>query len=178
MAFQDSKTYQNLFVAYEKELQSCARYLIDSDIARMAGYIEISVLYEETARNSKEHARIWLRQINEGNLPSLSETLQQSIQNENQMSSEMYQNFSSVALEEGYDDIAALFSGVANIDYNHNSQFRLVYQNVQNNQVFCKPNTRLWICMQCGNIISGECAPLVCPVCGFPQGFYRLFLPS
>jgi rubrerythrin len=176
MAFQDSKTYQNLLVAYEKELLLSAKYLIYSDIARNTGYIEISNVYDTTVINNKEHARIWLRRINEGNLPSLPEVLHQSMQEELQMSSDMYQKFADTASEEGYDDIRALFSGVANIDYNHSTQFRVILENVNNDQVFCKPEARLWICMQCGNIMSGECAPIICPVCGFPQGFYRLYI--
>ena len=176
MAFQDSKTYQNLITAYDKELMSSASYLIYSDIARNAGYIEISDIYDVIARNNKEHARIWLRRINEGKLPTLSEALRQSMQNEYEMSSVMYQNFTTVARDEGYDDIAALFSGVANIGYYHSSEFQDILGNVETNQVFCKPQERLWICMQCGNIMSGICAPEICPVCGFPQGFYKLYI--
>lgn len=175
MAFQDSKTYQNLLTAYDNELMSSASYLIYSDIARNAGYMEISNIYDVTAKNNKEHARIWLRRINEGKLPSLPEALRESIQNEFQMSSEMYQNFTTIAREEGYNDIAALFSGVANIGYYHSSQFQEILENVENDQFFCKPQDRLWICMQCGNIMSGECAPEICPVCAFPQGFYKLY---
>ncbi|BBF41716.1 rubrerythrin [Lachnospiraceae bacterium KM106-2] len=175
MDFQQSRTYQNLLQAYENELLSSARYLIYEDIARNEGYIEIGNIYETTARNDKEHARIWLRRINQGTLPNTATVLQESIQVESEMAGEMYQEFARVAREEGYSDIAALFSGVANIDYNHGFQFTELYENVENNQVFCKPEPTLWICMQCGNVMSGECAPVICPVCGFPQGYYRLY---
>lgn len=175
MDFQQSRTYQNLLQAYENELLSSARYLIYEDIARNEGYIEIGNIYETTARNHKEHARIWLRRINQGTLPNTATVLQESIQVESEMAGEMYQEFARVAREEGYSDIAALFSGVANIDYNHGFQFTELYENVENNQVFCKPEPTLWICMQCGNVMSGECAPVICPVCGFPQGYYRLY---
>lgn len=175
MDFQQSRTYQNLLQAYENERLSSARYLIYEDIARNEGYIEIGNIYETTARNDKEHARIWLRRINQGTLPNTATVLQESIQVESEMAGEMYQEFARVAREEGYSDIAALFSGVANIDYNHGFQFTELYENVENNQVFCKPEPTLWICMQCGNVMSGECAPVICPVCGFPQGYYRLY---
>lgn len=175
MDFQQSRTYQNLLQAYENELLSSARYLIYEDIARNEGYIEIGNIYETTARNDKEHARIWLRRINQGTLPNTATVLQESIQVESEMAGEMYQEFARVAREEGYSDIAALFSGVANIGYNHGFQFTELYENVENNQVFCKPEPTLWICMQCGNVMSGECAPVICPVCGFPQGYYRLY---
>lgn len=176
MAFKDSKTYQNLLIAYQKELILCSKYLIYSDIARNQNYIEMSNVYDVTSQNNKEHARIWLRIINEGNLPTLSEALLQSAQEEYEISNVMYQNFGDIAREEGYNDIAALFSGVANIDYTHSAHFNQMYNDLEVNQVFCKPEKRLWICMQCGNIMSGECAPEICPVCEFPQGYYKLYI--
>jgi rubrerythrin len=175
MDFQQSRTYQNLLQAYENELLSTTKYLIYQDITRNEGYIEISNIYETVARNNKEHARIWLRTINQGTLPDTTTVLQESIQIESENASNMYQEFAAIAVEEGYPEIASLFSGVANIDYNHEFQFRTIYENVVNNQVFCKPETTLWICIQCGNVMSGECAPVICPVCKFPQGFYKLY---
>jgi rubrerythrin len=87
----------------------------------------------------------------------------------------MYRDFARVAQEEGYNDLAALFNGVANIELNHNSIFQRHLNDINSNRVFCKEESTLWICMQCGNIMNGACAPEVCPVCGFPQGFYRLY---
>ena len=174
MDFQQSRTFANLLNAYEAELKSSTKYLINAEIARNEGYIEIGNIYDTTARNNKQHAIIWQRQLNQGILPDTATTLEESIQEENENASVMYQDFARIAREEGYLDIAALFSGVANIDYNHGYEFRVQYENVINNEVFCKPVTRLWICMQCGNILSGECAPEICPVCGYPQGYYRL----
>ena len=173
MDFIDSKTYQNLETAYKTELMCSSKYLIYGDIARQEGYIEIGNIYDITARNEKEHARIWLRRINEGSLPTTSENLQESIKTESYNASHMYQNFASVAKEEGFDDIASLFSGVANIEYNHLTNFQNQYDNLVSGKLFCNPNETLWICMQCGNILSGPCAPDICPICGFPQGFYR-----
>ena len=173
MDFINSKTYQNLQTAYKSELMCTSKYLIYSDIARQNGYIEIGNIYDVTARNEKEHARIWLRKIQQGTLPTVPETLQESIKTENYNASEMYQNFASVAKEEGFTDIAALFSGVANIEYNHVTTFENQYDNLINGKLFCNPNETLWVCMQCGNILSGQCAPEICPICGFPQGYYR-----
>ncbi|BCN30726.1 rubrerythrin family protein [Anaeromicropila herbilytica] len=175
MDFKQSKTYNNLLTAYEKELELSAKYLIYRDIANREGFIEIGNIYEVTSRNNKEHARIWLRRLNEGKLPTTQEALTESTADELKMASEMYQGFSTIAKEEGYDDIAALFNGVSNIDFNHSSRFEKLRTNVANNQVFCKPEETLWICMQCGNIMSGLCAPDICPVCGFPNSYYRLF---
>jgi len=175
MDFQSSRTFQNLQTAYKEELMASTRYNIFSDIAKNEGFIEIGNIYDVTARNEKEHARVWLRRINQGTLPKTAEVLQESSQYEYMISSTMYQEFASIALEEGYNDIAALFNGIANIDYNHSDNFNILYENVLNNEVFCKPESTLWICLQCGNILFGDCAPAICPICGFPQGYYKLY---
>ena len=175
MDFQQSRTYANLLASYEHELKNSAQYEIYADIARNETYIEIANIYEVTARNDKEHARIWLRQMNQGILPTTEETLRNSAQIETETASNMYQEYARIAREEGFNDIAALFSGVANIDFNHSTEFMNQYEEVISNEVFCKPFNTLWICMQCGNIMSAECAPIICPVCGFPQGYYRLY---
>ena len=175
MEFQESRTYKNLRTAYSEELMSSTRALIFGDVARSEGYIEIGKIYETAALNNKEHARIWLRRMREGTLPTTLEALQESARQEYEAANVMYQEFASIAIEEGYQDIAALFSGVANIDFNHSYEYRAQADDIQADQVFCKPEVRLWICMQCGNIMSLQCAPAICPVCGFPQGYYRLF---
>lgn len=91
------------------------------------------------------------------------------------MGNQLYREYARIANEEGYANIEALFNGVANIDLNHGLQLDVQYNDVIRNQVFCKPRETLWICMQCGNILSGLCAPEICPVCGFPQGYYRVY---
>ncbi len=175
MEFKDSRTYQNLLVAYKSELEESTRLLIYGDIARSEGFIEISRIYEVAALNDKEHARIWYRRLNDGTLPNTLETLREADDEERSSANVMYQEFAAIAREEGFDDLAALFSGVANIDFNHSYEFRIQADNIETEEVFCKPVNDLWICMQCGNIMSSLCAPAVCPVCSFPQGYYRLF---
>lgn len=175
MEFQQSRTYSNLQSAYEEELKASTRYSIYGDRARLDGYEEIGNIYDFFSKNDKEHARIWLRRLNEGILPTTSELLLASEQEENYAGNEMYREFARIAREEGFDDIAALFNGVANIDLNHGLRFRTLYEELERGEIFCKPRETLWICMQCGNIMSGECAPEICPVCGFPQGYYRLY---
>ncbi|WMC92073.1 rubrerythrin family protein [Kineothrix sp. MB12-C1] len=173
MEFRESRTYRNLLKAYEDELMLSARFNLYGAIAQVDGYIAISRLYQTVAGQDLEHARIWLRQINEGVLPDTATNLSQSANAENAIAGNEYQQFVEVAREEGYEHIAALFAGIANIDYYHGAQFQQQYDNVITNQVFCKPEETFWICMECGNIMSGLCAPEICPVCGFPQGFYR-----
>jgi rubrerythrin len=175
MAFQDSRTYANLQNAFNMELRLSALYSIYGDIARQAGYIQIGNIYEILQRNNKEHARIWLRNINEGILPDTAQVLAASMQQEYYMGNQLYREYARIANEEGYANIEALFNGVANIDLNHGLQLDVQYNDVIRNQVFCKPRETLWICMQCGNILSGLCAPEICPVCGFPQGYYRVY---
>ncbi|RDU21954.1 rubrerythrin family protein [Anaerosacchariphilus polymeriproducens] len=175
MDFQQSETYKNLLKAYEAELLTSAKFEINADIAQYETYIEIRNLFMFTANNNRQHARIWLRKMNQGNLPTTVQNLLESTRIETQMASDMYQQFAETARREGFLEIAALFSGVANIDYFHAATFSTIYENIMNEQYFCKPVNVLWICLQCGNILSGECAPLICPVCGFPQGYYKLF---
>lgn len=174
MEFQQSRTYSNLQNAMNYELNASTLFSISGDRARQEGYQEIGSIYDTIQRNTKEHARIWLRQLNNGTLPSTSEFLI-SDSNLEGSAGDDYREYARIALEEGFDNIAGLFSGIANIDLNHSLQLRMLYENVVRDEVFCKPLERLWICMQCGNIMSGLCAPEVCPVCGFPQGYYRPF---
>ncbi|HKL80596.1 MAG TPA: rubrerythrin family protein [Mobilitalea sp.] len=177
MEFQQSRTYSNLQNAYEIELMMSSRDLIYSDRARQEGYIQISNIFEVISKNNREHARIWLRRLNEGILPSTSEFLQAAFQEESYNGNELYREYARIAREEGFDEISSLFSGIANIDINHSQTFLSLYDDIERSQVFCKPQETLWICMQCGNIMYGDCAPEICPVCGFPQGFYMLYNP-
>lgn len=177
MDFLQSRTYENLNIAYEDACIASTRYRIFADIAQKDGYIQISNIFRETASQDKEHASIWLRNINQGLLPDTEEALRQSIDYENDIASNTYQEFALVAKEEGFMDIATLFAGIANINYYHGTTFANLYENVTQDEVFCKPAETLWICIKCGNIMSGECAPVICPICKFPQGYYRLYDP-
>ncbi len=175
MDFQQSRTYRNLQIAYDGELMTSTKYELYGDTARLDGYMEIGNIFDITSRNEKEHARIWLRRLNNGVLPTTEQNLLDSTESETAVGSTEYREYARVAREEGYNDIAALFNGVANIELNHDLRFRSLYNDVVRGEVFCKPEATLWICMQCGNIMSGICAPEICPVCSFPQGFYRLY---
>lgn len=174
MDFQQSKTYSNLVKAYQYELFASTYYLLNADQARLEGYIEMGNIFDVTARNEKEHGRIWQRQINGGTLPNTEQNLLDSSNLEVEAVA-FYREYAKTATEEGYTDIARLFNGVANIELNHDLNFRTQYDNLLRGEVFCKPQETLWICMQCGNIMSGTCAPEICPVCGFPQGYYRVY---
>ncbi|TCL55033.1 rubrerythrin [Kineothrix alysoides] len=173
MEFRESRTYRNLLRVYEEELMFSSRFALYGEIAQTDGYITISRLYNTLSGQDLEHARIWLRAIYEGTLPSTATNLIESANAEYAIAGNQYQEYVQIAREEGFDHIAALFAGVANIDYNHATLLQQQYDNVVSGQVFCKPEEIVWVCMQCGNIMSGLCAPEICPVCGFPQGYYR-----
>jgi rubrerythrin len=175
MDFQQSRTYNNILNAYNLESIVSTTYQIYADRARQEGYVEIGAVFDVTARNEKEHARIWLRRINNGELPTTEENLLHSAEIEAEAGNVTYREYARVAREEGFNDIAALFNGIANIELNHNLTFQTFYDNVVRGEVFCKPAQVLWICMQCGNIMSAPCAPEICPVCSFPQGYYRIY---
>lgn len=175
MDFLESQTYTNLNIAFNAEAIASTRDRIFADVARQEGYMEIGKIYEVTSQHNLEHARIWFRQLNQGILPNTEEALLQSRDNELNLANNQYQDFARTAREEGFMDIAALFAGIANIDYNQGTRFSRLFRNVVQHEVFCKPAEVLWICMQCGNIMSGECAPLICPVCDYSQSYYRLY---
>ncbi len=174
MDFQQSKTYQNLQSAYERELMVSTLYNIFADKAVVDGYIEIANIFEITASNEKEHARIFLRKLNNDVIPGTEQNLLSAADYENETST-LYREFANTARDEGYSDLAALFNGIANIELYHNLRFRTQYENMVRNEVFCRPEERLWICLQCGNIMGGRCAPEICPICNYPQGYYALY---
>ncbi|HKM05178.1 MAG TPA: rubrerythrin family protein [Lachnospiraceae bacterium] len=175
MNFKQSKTYANLEKAYESELISSTRYHLYADKAQQDRYIEISNIFMDTSDIEKAHAAIWLRKLNMGLLPTTLENLESAVYYESYAGNQMYRDFAKVAKEEGYLELEALFNGVANIEINHELVFQILLENVKNDQVFCKEKEVLWICINCGNIMRGVCAPEICPVCLFPQGYYKLF---
>ena len=178
MDFQQSQTYINLQNAANMEKLLNTEYMLYSDQARHEGYIQISEIYEVIARNTREHARIWIRQLNNGVMPLTEGNLRNSILSETYIGNQLYQQYSQIAAEEGYLEIAALFNGISNIELNHNLILEDLYADIIRGELFCKATPVLWICMQCGNIMSGLCAPEICPVCGFPQGYYRQYFPT
>lgn len=175
MDFQQSKTYANITSAFQTERIACTTNQLYADRARQEGYIEIGDVFDVTARNHKEHSRIFWRRLNNGVLPPTVDNLQSGAEQEAYLGYNLFREYAVTAREEGYDDIASLFNGIANIELNHNLNFNALRNNILKGEVFCKPKETLWICMQCGNILSGMCAPERCPVCGFPQGYYRLY---
>jgi rubrerythrin len=174
MEFQQSKTYANLQNANERELMISTLYDIFGDQAVAEQYIQISNIFRMIERNNKEHARIFLRRLNNGVIPDTQANLLSSANFETDTAA-LYRDYANTAKDENYNDIAASFNGIANISLNHDLFLRTQYDNIIRQEVFCKPQQTLWICQQCGNILAGDCAPTICPICGFPQGYYMVY---
>lgn len=174
MDFKESKTYQNLQKAFEGELKASTKYAIYGNKARDDGYIQIGSIFDETSGNEREHAEIWLKKLNCGKVPSTLENLIDSYTGENYEWTSMYKEFARVARAEGFCDIASLFDSVGNIERHHDMRFKKLAKNIQNNQVFCKAETTIWLCTNCGNLIWDRCAPNFCPVCGYPKSYYQV----
>ncbi len=172
--FSESNTYKNLQAAFDGETKASTKYAIYGRKAKEDGYEQIGNIFNETSGNEREHAEIWLRLLNGGELPSTPENLKESFSGENYEWTTMYIGFAQEARREGYPEIAELFEGVAAIERHHDSRFRKLASNIMNSTVFCKNSNVLWICLNCGNLYYGECAPEPCPVCGYPQGYYQL----
>lgn len=173
--FAESQTYQNLLNAFNRELLFGSKYQIYGDQARREDYQQIGNIFDETSGNEKQHAEIWLKFILQSDeLPSTLTNLQESAAQENFEGTDLYIRYAEIAREEGYTDIANMFEGIAVIERHHYFRFNQLSQNIQNNQVFCKQSSTVWICMVCGNLVWSECAPEICPICKFPQGFYEL----
>jgi rubrerythrin len=174
LEFQNSKTYLNLQTALENELQTNALYGLYKKRSNQEMFLEISGLFEEISRNAQFIGERLRRILNEGDT-NTSQNLIDAANREGFLANSLYTEFSRIATEEGYTDLASLFNGIANIKLNHYSILQTFADNMESNQLFCKNRENLWICIGCGNIISGICAPEVCPICGYPQGYYKVY---
>lgn len=174
MEFQDSQTYQNLLKALDGEKIASTTYQIYAQKAREQGYIQISDIFLETSGNEREHAVTWTKMLNDGEIPDTLTNLKSAAEIENYEWTTMYKEYARVAKEEGYEEIANLFEGVGLIEKHHDYRFSRLASNVENGKVFCKDKESVWICINCGNVYWGDCAPEICPICFYPQGYYEI----
>lgn len=173
MEFEKSKTYQNLKKAFAGESEAHTKYQFYASQAKKDGYEQIKDIFEETAHNEKEHAKIWFKLLHNNEMPKTVENLLDGRAGEHYESSEMYVDFCNTAREEGYDDIADLFSKVAKIEKSHCNRYNVLLNNVRKNSVFHKNDKINWKCSNCGYEYIGHDAPSVCPVCNHPRAFFR-----
>ena len=174
MELKGSKTEANLMAAFAGESQARNKYTYYASQARKDGYEQIAAIFEETANNEKEHAKMWFKELHGGNIPSTLENLKDAANGENYEWTEMYKEFAEVAREEGFDSIAYLFEEVAKIEKNHEERYLTLVGNVENNLVFHKGEEKVWICRNCGHVYYGKDALKVCPVCKHPESFMEL----
>lgn len=174
MEFKDSRTYLNLQTALENELRSDALYGLYRKQAEQEVLLEIGSIFETFSRNAQFIGERFRRIFNEGDT-STFQNLIDAANRESYVANNIYNEYSLIATEEGFNDLASLFNGIANIKLNHYSTLQSVVESMESNQLFCKDRENLWICIGCGNIISGLCAPQICPICGYPQGFYEVY---
>lgn len=173
MELKGSHTQANLLVAYSGESQAAEKYAIYAAHARKEGYQQIAEIWEETAANERQHAKIWFRILNNG-IPDTQANLKDSTNGEHYEWNEMYPQFAKAAKEEGFEDIARLMEQIADIEQRHELRFSELLANVKNDEVFKKPEKTLWICRKCGFTIESQTAPKICPVCGHEQEYFQV----
>lgn len=169
-----SQTEQNLMTAFAGESQAHTKYLYYASKAIKDGYVQIGKLFEETARNEKEHAKIWFKLLCGGAIPDTLTCLDMAAGGEHDEWTEMYPRMAKEAKEEGFNQIAALFTMVAQIEKEHEERYRALAENLKNQKVFAREEQQLWQCRNCGYTFIGKSAPLKCPVCAHPQSYFEL----
>ena len=174
MELKGTKTEKNLQAAFAGESQAHTKYQYYASKAKKDGYVQIGALFEETAKNEKEHAKIWFKVLHGGAVPATTENLKDAADGENFEWTDMYATFAREAREEGFDEIARLFDAVGAIEKVHEERYRKLLDNIEKKVVFSRDGDAIWECSNCGHIVIGPKAPEVCPVCNHPQSYFML----
>lgn len=168
-----TKTEANLLAAFAGESQARNKYSYYASKAKKEGYVQIANLFEETAGNEKEHAKIWFKLLHGGEVPDTITNLKDAAEGENYEWTEMYAEFAKVAKEEGFTKIAYLFEAVGKIEKSHEERYIKLLENVNNGKVFEDSDDCVWICTNCGHLHIGKNPPEVCPVCVHPKAYFE-----
>lgn len=171
MELKGSKTEKNLMTAFAGESQARNKYTFYASQAKKEGYEQIASIFEETAGNEKEHAKMWFKLLHDGKVPSTSENLKDAANGENYEWTDMYKEFSKTAKEEGFDDIAELFRLVGDIEKEHEERYLTLLRKVEDNLVFSSEEETIWICRNCGHVYRSKEALEVCPVCNHGKAY-------
>lgn len=174
MELKGSKTEANLMAAFAGESQARNKYTYYASKAKKDGYEQIAAIFEETANNEKEHAKLWFKQLHNGNIPSTEDNLKDAAAGENFEWTEMYDEFAKTAKEEGFDEIAFLFESVGAIEKEHEERYNALLRNIEEDKVFHKEEETIWICRNCGHVYRGKDALKTCPVCKHPESYMEL----
>jgi len=174
MELKGSKTEKNLMEAFAGESMARNKYTFYASKARKDGFVQIANIFEETANNEKEHAKIWFKLLHGDDIPSTAENLLDAAQGENYEWTDMYARFAADAREEGFTKIAALFDLVGKIEKEHEERYRKLLSNVEGQLVFSRDGDCIWECSNCGHIVIGKKAPELCPVCKHAKAFFQI----
>ena len=174
MNLEGTKTAKNLAIAFAGEAQAYTKYQYYASKAKKDGYVQISELFEETAKNEKEHAKLWFKALHDGGIPSTMQNLKDAAEGENYEWTDMYAGFAVTAREEGFNEIAELFEKVGAIEKMHEERYRQLLANVQGGIVFSRDNDMMWECSNCGHVVVGKQAPELCPVCKHPKSYFMI----
>ena len=172
MELKGSKTEKNLMEAFAGESQARNKYTYYSSQAKKEGYVQIAKIFEETANNEKEHAKIWFKLLHGGSIADTMKNLEDAANGENYEWTEMYANFAKEAREEGFNDIAFLFEKVAVIEKSHEDRYKKLLENIKTGKVFEKEDTVIWECANCGFFHEGPKSVEMCPVCKHPKAYF------
>ena len=169
-----SQTEKNLQTAFAGESQARNKYTYYASKARKDGYEQIAAIFEETANNEKEHAKLWFKELHGGEVPTTVDNLKDAAEGEHFEWTDMYDGFAKTAQEEGFTRIATLFKMVAAIEKRHEERYRKLLDNVTKELVFSKDGDTIWECRNCGHIVIGKKAPEICPVCAHPKSYFEV----
>ena len=173
MELKGSRTEQNLMTAFAGESQARNKYTYYASEAKKAGYTLIADIFEETAGNEKEHAKLWFKLLHDGKVPDTATNLLDAASGENYEWTEMYAEFAKTAKEEGFDHIAYLFEAVGKIEKEHEERYRAVLEKLNAETIFVSEEVQVWNCTNCGHIHVGKKAPEMCPVCQHPKSYFQ-----
>ena len=174
MELKGTKTEKNLQAAFAGESQARNKYTYFASKAKKEGYEQIAAIFQETADNEKEHAKMWFKLLHEGGVPDTMTNLKDAAEGENYEWTDMYAGFAKTAKEEGFDRIAYLFEAVGKIEKEHEERYKKLIENIEGGLVFSRDGDRIWKCRNCGHIVIGKQAPEVCPVCVHPKAFFEI----
>ncbi|MBQ9927480.1 MAG: rubrerythrin family protein [Lachnospiraceae bacterium] len=173
MNLKGTRTEANLMSAFAGESMATNKYTYFASKAKKDGYQQIAAIFEETAGNEREHAKMWYKLLNDG-IGSTLENLGHAAEGENYEWTDMYDKFAKEAREEGFEEIATLFEGVAAVEKEHEERYRKLIANIEGGLVFSKDGDTIWQCRNCGHICVGKQAPELCPVCAHPQSYFQV----
>ena len=170
--YSGTQTEKNLRTAFAGESQARNKYTYFASVAKKEGFEQIADIFEKTANNEKEHAKMWFKELNE--LGSTAQNLDSAANGENYEWTDMYKDFAETAEKEGFKELAEKFRAVAEIEKHHEERYRKILSNIETKQVFEKSTVKVWECRNCGHIVVGTKAPDVCPVCAHPQSYFEV----